>query len=73
MLLAVHCLDQGVDIPKIDAAIVVASSTNPREYIQRRGRERTGGPKASSFEGLFDIVTLTTDGVVAELRNRSRP
>lgn len=64
VLAAVHCLDQGVDIPRIDAAIILASSTNPREYIQRRGRILRASPK-KTFADLNDIVTLTSDGVVA--------
>lgn len=37
-LIAVKCLDEGVDVPSTKTAIILASSTNPREYIQRRGR-----------------------------------
>lgn len=38
VLLAIRCLDEGVDIPAADHALVLASSRNPREFIQRRGR-----------------------------------
>ena len=37
-LVAIKCLDEGVNIPGIRTAFILASSTNPREYIQRRGR-----------------------------------
>lgn len=37
-LVAIKCLDEGIDIPSADTAILMASSTNPREYIQRIGR-----------------------------------
>lgn len=37
-LVAIKCLDQGIDLPFCDSAIILASSRNPREYIQRRGR-----------------------------------
>lgn len=37
-LIAIRCLDEGVNIPSIDKAFILASSTNPKEYIQRRGR-----------------------------------
>ncbi len=37
-LVAIKCLDEGVDVPSIKTAIIIASTTNPREYIQRRGR-----------------------------------
>lgn len=38
ILLSINCLDEGVDIPSIDHAIILSSSKNPRQYIQRRGR-----------------------------------
>ena len=38
ILLSIKCLDEGVDIPKISHAIIAASSQNPRQFIQRRGR-----------------------------------
>lgn len=38
ILLSIRCLDEGVDIPKISHAIIIASSQNPRQFVQRRGR-----------------------------------
>jgi superfamily II DNA or RNA helicase len=38
IMLAIRCLDEGVDIPRISHALVLASSTTRREFIQRRGR-----------------------------------
>jgi superfamily II DNA or RNA helicase len=35
---AIRCLDEGVDIPSVSHALILASSRNPREFIQRRGR-----------------------------------
>ena len=64
VLLSVKCLDQGVDIPSIDAAIFLASSTNPREYIQRRGRVLRNSDN-KNFAYLHDVVTLRPDGSVA--------
>jgi superfamily II DNA or RNA helicase len=37
-LVAIKCLDEGVDIPPAKFAIMLSNSGNPREYIQRRGR-----------------------------------
>ena len=37
-LVAIKCLDEGIDIPSAETAIIMASSTNPREYVQRVGR-----------------------------------
>ncbi|AKJ05428.1 superfamily II DNA or RNA helicase [Archangium gephyra] len=38
IIVAIRCLDEGVDLPRADGAVILASSSNPREYIQRRGR-----------------------------------
>lgn len=38
VLLAIKCLDEGVDIPSATTGYILASSGNPREFIQRRGR-----------------------------------
>lgn len=38
VLVAIKCLDEGIDIPSASKAILMANSTNPREYVQRIGR-----------------------------------
>jgi len=38
IIVSIRCLDEGVDIPSIDHALILASSQNPRQFIQRRGR-----------------------------------
>lgn len=38
VLVAVKCLDEGVDIPATREAYFLASTSNPREFVQRRGR-----------------------------------
>ena len=38
VLVGIKCLDEGIDIPNARIAIIMASSTNPREYVQRVGR-----------------------------------
>ncbi|MEU7171463.1 MULTISPECIES: DEAD/DEAH box helicase family protein [Micromonospora] len=38
ILVSVRCLDEGVDLPSVSHALILASSRNPREFIQRRGR-----------------------------------
>lgn len=56
-LVAIRCLDEGVDIPSIETAFILASSTNPKEYIQRRGRVlRLAEGKRSAT--IYDFVTL---------------
>lgn len=58
-IVAIKCLDEGVNIPSIKTAFILASSTNPKEYIQRRGRvlrKAEGKP----FATIYDFVTLPT-------------
>jgi len=38
VLVSIRCLDQGIDIPSLSHALILASSQNPRQFIQRRGR-----------------------------------
>lgn len=38
VLLSIRCLDEGVDIPRTTHALILSSSKNPREFVQRRGR-----------------------------------
>lgn len=38
IVVSIRCLDEGVDIPATDHALILASSQNPRQFIQRRGR-----------------------------------
>ncbi|WP_394730018.1 DEAD/DEAH box helicase family protein [Altererythrobacter sp. GH1-8] len=38
VVVSIKCLDEGVDIPNVSHALILASSKNPREFIQRRGR-----------------------------------
>jgi superfamily II DNA or RNA helicase len=60
ILLAIKCLDEGVDIPMINRALILASSTNPREYIQRRGRVLRRSPGKYSSH-LFDVIVTGAD------------
>ena len=53
-LVAIKCLDEGIDIPTATRGILMASSTNPREYVQRIGRIiRQEGSKKYAY--LYDI------------------
>lgn len=57
VLVAIKCLDEGVSIKSIEKAYILASSTNPREYIQRRGRVLRKYP-GKEFAYIYDFVTL---------------
>ena len=55
-LFAMYCLDEGVDVPEFQSAILVSSSTSKRQYIQRRGRILRTSKKKIAY--LYDIVVL---------------
>ena len=56
-LVAVGCLDEGINIPAAQEAIILASDTSERQFIQRRGRILR---KASNKEMaiLIDILVV---------------
>lgn len=56
-LVAIKCLDEGVNIPSIKTAFILASSTNPKEYIQRRGRVLRKFP-GKEYAVIYDFITL---------------
>lgn len=56
-LVAIKCLDEGVNIPAIKTAFILASSTNPKEYIQRRGRVLRLY-KGKKYAEIYDFITL---------------
>ena len=56
-LVAIRCLDEGVNIPAIRRAFILASTTNPKEYIQRRGRVLRLYP-GKEFAYIYDFITL---------------
>lgn len=57
VITAIKCLDEGVNIPAIQKAFILASSTNPKEYIQRRGRVLRKFP-GKEYAEIFDFITL---------------
>jgi superfamily II DNA or RNA helicase len=55
VLIAMKCLDEGVDIPSARLGIIMASTTNPREFIQRRGRLLRRAP-GKEFAQIYDMI-----------------
>lgn len=56
-IVAIKCLDEGVNIPSIKTAFILASTTNPKEYIQRRGRVLRLA-KDKPYAVIYDFITL---------------
>lgn len=68
-LLAMKCLDEGVDIPSVKIGIITASTQNPRQFVQRRGRLLRHDPKnPKSHATIYDFIVLppTIDGSVSD-------
>lgn len=59
-LVAIRCLDEGVDIPIIKTAIILASTSNHRQFIQRRGRILRPHPDKKQAV-LYDMIVVPPD------------
>jgi superfamily II DNA or RNA helicase len=57
VVISIKCLDEGINIPEVDKALILASSTNPREYIQRRGRVLRKS-KNKTTATIIDVLVL---------------
>lgn len=65
-LLSIDCLDEGVDIPAARTGFILASSGNPKEFIQRRGRLMRQFPGKEKAD-IFDFVAVPHNGLDNEL------
>ncbi|MBE8232408.1 MAG: DEAD/DEAH box helicase family protein [Endozoicomonadaceae bacterium] len=62
-IVAIKCLDEGVDVPATKQAFVISSTSNPREFIQRRGRVLRRSPgKEKAF--IYDFIVTPPAGDV---------
>lgn len=65
ILVSIRCLDEGVDIPDVSHALILASSQNPRQFIQRRGRVLRRAP--------FKQLAVLHDAIVVPISAESEP
>jgi superfamily II DNA or RNA helicase len=72
-LVAMQCLDEGVDVKQTKFAIFCSSTGNPRQFIQRRGRvlRKYGNKVAEIYDlivvpNIFDLTHLDSDMVQVE-------
>ena len=72
-LVSMRCLDEGVDVPPAQIAIMLDNSGNPREYIQRRGRVLRKFPGKNSAI-IFDVIIepVLRQGIPKELAGLER-
>lgn len=67
-LVAIRCLDEGINIPSIEGALLLSSNDDYREFVQRRGRilrtyrsDFTGKEKGAA--NIYDVVVLPSDSM----------
>lgn len=70
-LVAIRCLDEGIDIPGCATAFLLASSRNARQFIQRRGRILRKAPgKSRAF--IHDFLVYNPFPVTPETLEAER-
>ncbi|CCN82732.1 putative helicase [Vibrio nigripulchritudo SFn27] len=70
-LVAMKVLDEGIDVPVCQSAFILASTRNPRQYVQRRGRVlRKAVGKQEAL--IVDFVVLPFPGVVNNISQNLR-
>ena len=57
VLTAIKCLDEGVDVPSTQTAILLASTLNSRQHIQRRGRILRKSP-GKQIAKIYDLIVF---------------
>lgn len=58
-LIAMKCLDEGVDIPAARIGVMMASTQNPRQFVQRRGRLLRQDPASGKTHAeIHDFIVL---------------
>lgn len=75
VLVAIKCLDEGVDVPSTKTAYFLASTSNPREFVQRRGRILRKYPNKNLAE-IYDYVVLpanTSDQMFKSIAAKELP
>lgn len=55
---AIKVLDEGIDIPAIEKAILLASSANRRQFVQRRGRVLRLSENENKIANIYDFIIL---------------
>ena len=59
-VVAIRCLDEGIDMPDMRMAFLLASSTNPRQSVQRRGRLLRNAP-GKDRAVIYDFIVQPPD------------
>jgi len=60
-LVAIRCLDEGINIPSIKTALILSSNDNYREFVQRRGRilrQYKFNNYKKEVADIYDVIVL---------------
>lgn len=62
-LVAMRCLDEGVNVPSTRQAILMSNSRNPKQFIQRRGRvlRKVEGKAIAQIYDMIVVPSLNPD------------
>jgi superfamily II DNA or RNA helicase len=60
-LISIRVLDEGIDVPEVKNAFLLASSKSRRQFVQRRGRILRKSEN-KDFANLYDFVCLPPSG-----------
>jgi superfamily II DNA or RNA helicase len=63
ILLSIRMLDEGIDIPSIDSCLIIASSKNERQFIQRRGRVLRVNKDKAKVADIWDVLVVDGAGM----------
>lgn len=64
-IVAIKCLDEGLDVPYANVGVLMSSSGNPREFIQRRGRLLRKDPSKKHAD-IYDFFVTPPKEVIAD-------
>lgn len=64
-MVAMKCLDEGIDVPACRTAYILASSRNPKQFIQRRGRILRRSPGKEHAE-IFDFIVKMPPSLIED-------
>jgi superfamily II DNA or RNA helicase len=64
-MVAIRCLDEGIDVPACSTAYILASSRDPRQFVQRRGRILRRSP-GKEIATIHDFIVVLPENAVDE-------
>jgi superfamily II DNA or RNA helicase len=70
-LVAMKCLDEGVDVPETRTAILMSNSGNPMQFVQRRGRVLRQA-EGKDHATIYDLLVVPTKNPDEEIKKSEK-